>query len=157
MKISDILTQEHLQTLSTQLLPIIKLNNLIYENIPIVEYIMPETLALDLPTEFLSILPQNSFSPSTNTQTTSQSTFTYSSQLPQTTEELKQAIKDTLDYLTTQYINQKIQSLQEDLTDITSEYQYLKQNLLSQTNLTLQDIDALINDIMTGKKKISSL
>ena len=72
--------------------------------------------------------------------------------VPNTEPELKAAFKDTIDWYTTRYINDKFSQMQEDLTDITSEMLYLQ----SLTNRTAEQDARLteIQNIIAWKEQI---
>ena len=64
--------------------------------------------------------------------------------IPQDINKLKDAFKDTLDWLTTRYINEQLEKIQEDLSDIATE----------ESSIKLQIIDILYErgiDITTDK------
>ena len=52
--------------------------------------------------------------------------------VPNDETQLKTAFKDTVDWFTTQYINKKLQEIQEDLQDIATEQSYLEGVFYSQ-------------------------
>jgi len=76
--------------------------------------------------------------------------------LPDTVEELRELFKDTLDWYTSRYVQKEIQSVNEDLSDITSELKALEAQLAAiaianKINVTMPEIYGYTAMYIEGK------
>ena len=75
--------------------------------------------------------------------------------IPQDIDSLKSCFKDTLDWLTTRHINQKLQEIQEDLSDISTEQSWLEGVFYSQ-GLDPNQIKAEITKVVLGQEDVNT-
>ncbi|OMH40231.1 hypothetical protein [Desulfurobacterium indicum] len=116
------------------MIEVIKLGNLVYENAEL-KILQPTAFnESGEPTEFEEILNPI---------------------FPQDIDSLKVAFKDTLDWFTTRYINQKLQEIQEDLQDLVSESNYLEGVFLS-LGYDINQVKAEVTKVAMGVEDIAT-
>ncbi|ADU96037.1 hypothetical protein Theam_0063 [Thermovibrio ammonificans HB-1] len=73
--------------------------------------------------------------------------------IPQDETELKSCFKDTLDWFTTRYINQKLQEIQEDLPDLVSEKSWLE-GVFAARGISPEDVRNATVAVVIGQKTV---